>query len=58
MSEHETPWTNTLYPQYQVYEHRLNNSIDRSWPISLHQNEVTLAEEGGLYLGNPDTVVS
>ena len=43
MSEHEITWTNTLYPQYQVYEHRLSSFIDRSRPISLLQNEVTMA---------------
>ena len=46
MSEHEIRWTNTLYPQYQLYEHRLSSFIDRSWPISLHQNEVTMANAG------------
>ena len=46
MSEDEIIWTNTLYPQYQGYENRLNTFIDRSWPISLYQNEVMLAEAG------------
>ena len=46
MSEDEIIWNNTLYPQYQIYEHRLNSFIDRSWSISLHQNEVTLTKAG------------
>ena len=57
MSEDEISWTNTLYPQYQVYENRLNTFIDRSWPISLYQNEVTLAEAGFFYSGNGDIVI-
>ena len=27
MSEHEIRWTNTLYPQYQLYEHRLSSLL-------------------------------
>ena len=57
ISEDEISWTNTLYPQYQVYENRLNTFIDRSWPISLFQNEVTLAEAGFFYSGNGDIVI-
>ena len=57
ISEDEISWTNTLYPQYQVYENRLNTFIDRSWPISLYQNEVTLAEAGFFYSGNGDIVI-
>ena len=57
MSEDEIPWDNTLYPQYQVYEHRLNTFVDRAWPISLHQNKVTLAEAGFFYSGNGDIVI-
>ena len=57
MSEDEISWANTLYPQYQGYENRLNTFIDRSWPISLYQNEVTLAEAGFFYSGNGDIVI-
>ena len=57
MSQHEISWTNALYPQYQVYEHRLNSFIDRSWPISLHQNEVTMAKAGFFYSGNGDIAI-
>ena len=57
MSEHEIRWTNTLYPQYQLYEHRLSSFIDRSWPISLHQNEVTMANAGFFYSGYGDIVI-
>ena len=44
MYKDEITWTNTSYPQYQVYEHRLNSFIDSSLTISLHQNKVTFAE--------------
>jgi hypothetical protein len=57
MYQHEITWTQTLYPQYQVYEHRLNTFNDRLWPISLHQNEVTLAKAGLFYSGNGDIVI-
>ena len=57
MSEDEISWTNTLYPQYQVYENHLNTFIDRSWPILLHQNEVTLAEAGFFYSGKGHIVI-
>ena len=57
MSQHEISWTNTLYPQYQIYEHRYNSFIDRSWPISLHQNEVKMAKAGFFYSGNGDIVI-
>ena len=57
MYQHEITWTNTLYPQYQVYEHRLKSFNDRLWPISLHQNEVTLAKAGLFYSGNGDIVI-
>ena len=55
-SEDEISWPKNLYPQYQIYEHRLNTLTDRSWPISLHQIEVTLAEVGLFYSGNVDIV--
>ena len=57
MYHHEITWTQTLYPQYQVYEHRLKSFNDRLWPISLHQNEVTLAKAGLFYSGNGDIVI-
>ena len=57
MSKEEMIWTNILYPQYQLYEHRLNNFIDRSQLISLHQNDVTFANAGLFYSGNGDIVV-
>ena len=57
MYQHEITWTQTLYPQYQVYEHRLKSFNDRLWPISLHQNEVTLAKAGLFYSGNGDIVI-
>ena len=57
MSEHEIIWTNTLNPQYLIYEHRLNSFIDRSWIISLHQKEATLGKGGMFYSGNADTVI-
>ena len=44
MPEDEITWTNISYSQFQIYEHRLNNFIDRSWPMSLYQNEGMLAE--------------
>ena len=57
MYQHEITWINTLFPHYQVHEHRLNSFIDRLWPISLHQNEVTLAKAGLFYSGNGDIVI-
>ena len=52
MYQHEIMSTDTLYPQYQAYEHRLNTFIDLLWPILLHQNEVTLENAGLFYTGN------
>ena len=57
MHQHEITWTQTLYPQYQVYEHRLNSFSDRLQPILLHQNEVTLAKVGLFYSGNGVIVI-
>ena len=57
MYQHEITWTNTSFHHYQVYEHRLNSFIDRLWPISLHQNKVTLAKAGLFYSGNGDIVI-
>ena len=57
MYPHEITWSNTLIPHYQVYEQRLNSFIDRWWPISQHQNEVTLAKAGLFYSGNGDIVI-
>ena len=57
MYQHKITWTNTLYPQYQVYEHHLNSFIDRLWLISLHPNEVTFANTGLFYSGNGDIVI-
>ena len=56
MYQHEITWS-TMYPLYQVYEHHFNSFIDRLWPISLHQNEVTLAKAGLFYSGNGDIVI-
>ena len=56
-SEHEISWANALYPQYQVYEHRVNTFVDRFWPMSLHQNAVTMASAGFFYSGNGDIVI-
>ena len=56
-SEDEVIWSNTLYPQYQLYENHLNSFIDGSWPISLHQNEITLAKAILFYLGNGGIVI-
>ena len=52
MSADEIIWTNTLYPQYQIYEHRLNSVIDRSWSTLLNQNGAILAKAELLYSGN------
>ena len=57
MSEHEISWTHAFYPQYQLYENRLNSFIDRSWPISIRQNEVTMAKAGFFYSGRGDIVI-
>lgn len=57
MSEDEIIWKNTSYPHYQIYEHRLNTFIDRSWPISPHQNEVTFANRGLFYSENGDIMI-
>ena len=57
MYQHEITWSSTMYPQYQVYVNRLNTFIDRSSPISPHQNEVTLAKAGLFYSGNGDIVI-
>ena len=58
MSPHEISWTNALYPLYQAYEHRYDSFIDRSWPISLHHNEVTVAKAGFFYSCNGDIAIS
>lgn len=57
MLQHEIPWTNEFYPQYQVYEDHLNSFIDGSWSISLHHTEVAMSSSGFFYSGYEDIVV-
>ena len=52
MSEDEIIWTIIFNPHYQIYEHRLISFISESWPISLNENESTLAKAGLFYTAN------
>ena len=44
--DNEISWSEIAYPQFQLFEKRVDSFTDKAWPISMSQNKIILAKAG------------